>query len=152
MLNWLLQNKEWVFSGIGVEIITILCTWLVSRRSATTFPRLRVELAFGCLTFGPKLSEQMLIFTVANPGERPIQLTGIKIPLKQSALFFPALAGERRLPCMLDPGTNLKFWVELSEVEAAIKSKGYRGKIGIHAVVSDALGHEHSSNLVKMGT
>jgi hypothetical protein len=106
MLNWLLQNKEWVFSGVGVGNITVFLTWLISRRPVARFPSLQVDLAFGCLTFGPELSDQMLPFTVANPGERPIQIAGIKVPLKKRGLFFPELGGERRLSVLLGPVKN----------------------------------------------
>ena len=27
-INWICQNKEWIFSGIGITIITIGCTVL----------------------------------------------------------------------------------------------------------------------------
>ena len=27
-MNWLLHNKEWIFSGIGVFIIALIINWL----------------------------------------------------------------------------------------------------------------------------
>ncbi len=36
MLRWLLENKQWVFSGIGVAIITWIATLVVRRKSSGT--------------------------------------------------------------------------------------------------------------------
>jgi hypothetical protein len=159
ILDWLQHNKEWVFSGGGVTVIVAvfaLLRWLF--RSATPnapplprVPSLQVNLAFGGLTYDgpPYLSDQMLLFTVANPSERPVQLTGIRLPLKNGAnMVFPHLEGERRLPCMIEPGTNSKFWVKLSEVEASIRSRDYIGSVKIRAVATDALGNDYTSNPV----
>src|SRR5919199_533355 len=76
---------------------------------------------------------------VANASERPVQLTSIRLPLKKSNMLFPDLAGEKRLPCMIEPGTNVKFWVELSDVQASIHGRGTAGSLKIHVVATDAL-------------
>src|ERR1700682_1308948 len=115
-------------------------------------PSLRVKLAFGCLTYEPGLGPNMLLFTVANPSDRPVQLKGIRVPLKSGAnLFFPDLEGERRLPCVIEPGTSVMFWVELSDVEASFRGRNCTGPIALHAVATDALGNEHVSNSVDIG-
>jgi hypothetical protein len=152
VLDWLQHNKEWVFSGVGVAAMTAIASWFVSRRTTRlSIPRLRVNLAFGFLTYdGPELSAQMLIFTVANPADRRLQLTCISVPLKKANLVFPSLDGEQRLPCWVEPGTNLKFWVKLSDVEDTLRHRGYTGAMNIHAVASDALGNEYTSNPVKI--
>ena len=31
-MQWLLNNKEWVFSGIGISIIGTLANWLFMRK------------------------------------------------------------------------------------------------------------------------
>ncbi len=80
-----------------------------------------------------------------------MQLTSIRAPLKGKTMIFHHLEGERRLPCMVDPGTNVKFWVPLSEVEASIRSHKFAGPIKIHAVASDALDNEYVSNTVTVG-
>ena len=114
-------------------------------------PSLRVKLAFGCLVDGPELSEQMLLFTVANPNyDRPVQLVSLHLPLKGVAdLVFPYLDGERRMPCIVEPGTKFTFWVSLSAVETTLRSRNYTGPI--HAVATDAPGNEHVSNSVNIG-
>jgi hypothetical protein len=151
MINWLWNNKEWIFSGIGVAVLFSLISWFFRKRTENSERRnLKVNLAFGFLASGPRLSDQMILLTVANPGERAIQITAVRIPVGKNALYFLNLDGERRLPCLVDPGTNLKFWVELTEIERALKSRGYRGKIKIRAVVADALGAEHKSNPVRV--
>ena len=117
-------------------------------------PGLQVSLAFGHLTYEgpPYLGDQMLLFTVANPSDRPAQLTGIRLPLENGTnMVFPHLDGEKRLPCMIEPGTSSKFWVKLSDVEASIRSKGYAGSLNLHAVASDGLGNDYESNTVTVG-
>jgi hypothetical protein len=151
VLDWLQHNKEWVFSGVGVAAVTAIASWFVSRRTTRlSTPRLRVNLAFGFLTYGPELSAQMLIFTVANPADRRLQLTCISIPLKEASLVFPSLDGEQPLPCWVEPGANLKFWVTLSDVEDTLRHRGHTSTMNIHAVASDAVGNEYPSNSVKL--
>lgn len=161
IVDWFQHNKEWVFSGIGVTgILSIIAVvrWLFrpAIKRAQPPPRppaLQVNLAFGHLTYEgpPYLSDQMLLFTIANPSERAAQLTGIRLPLKNgSNMVFPYLDGEKRMPCMIEPGTSSKFWVKLSDVEASIRSAGYNGGTQIHAVATDALGNQYPSNFLKL--
>ena len=90
--------------------------------------------------------------TVANPSDKPAQLTGIRLPLKiGSNMVFPYLDGEKRLPCMVEPGTNTKFWVRLSDVEAGVRNPAYSFKTEIHAVATDGLGNDYASNTVSIG-
>jgi hypothetical protein len=161
VLDWLQHNKEWVFSGGGITVILggiALFRWLFT--SATPgapihrAPALQINLGFGGLTYDgpPYMSDQMLLFSIANPSERPVQLASIRVPLKGKTMVFQHLEGERRLPCMVDPGTNVKFWVPLSDVEATIQSHNFTGPIKIHAVASDALDNDYASNTVTLGS
>jgi len=161
ILDWLQHNKEWVFSGVGIPLATglfFLVRWIFRRPTPNTalsqprLPALKVSLAFGFLTYGPELSDQMLLFTVGNPSERPAQLTAIRVPINKGGnMVFPFLDGEKHLPCMIQPGTSSKFWVKLSDVEASIRSKGRAGSLNIHAVASDGLGNDYNSNTVSVG-
>ena len=108
ILDWLQHNKEWVFSGVGTPGAFLLLRAIFRRPTPNTptplpprNPALSVNLAFGELTYDgpPYLSDQMLIFTVANPSERPIQLTGIRLPLKDGAnMVFPHLDAKDGCP------------------------------------------------------
>jgi hypothetical protein len=102
---------------------------------------------------GSELSDEMLLFAVANPGDKPIQLTSIRLPLEDGAnMVFPYMEGERRLLCFVAPFTSLKFWVKLSDVEESIRGRGnYTGSTKIHAVATDALDNEYISNSVDIG-
>ncbi len=35
-MNWILDNKEWVFSGIGVFVLGIVGSWLYRRSRASS--------------------------------------------------------------------------------------------------------------------
>jgi hypothetical protein len=72
VIEWLKHNKEWVFSGAGLVISGWILSWLRSRHAPARAPAsLQINLAFGLLAHGPKLSDQMLLSTVANPSDRP---------------------------------------------------------------------------------
>ena len=163
ILGWLQHNKEWIFSGIGIPVATglfFLLRAVFRPATANTLaplpprnPALSVNLSFGALTYDgpPYLSDQMLIFTVANPSERPIQLAGIRLPLKNGAsVIFPHLDGEKQLPCMIEQGTSSKFWVNLSDVQMSVRSRGYPSPLDLHAVASDGLGNSYESNSVTL--
>lgn len=118
ILDWLQHNKEWFFSGAGVTVVlAVIALFRWFSRLATSAPPaldsgLRISLAFGGLTYDgpPYLSDQMLIFTVANSSHRPVQLTSIRLPLKDGAnMVFPHLDGDNRLPCIVAPGSSNKF-------------------------------------------
>jgi hypothetical protein len=150
ILDWLKHNKEWVFSGVGVAIIAAIYGF-IKLLALLGHQRLRVGLSFGLISHGPRLSDQMLLFKVANPTEKVIQITSITIPLKGgSNLIFPSLAGEKQLPCAVDPGHNIKFWIEVSEVKRSLMAHGYVGRVKVRAVVSDALDGEHKSNYIRI--
>lgn len=34
MFNWILENKEWLFSGIGVLVITLILNFIFRNRNA----------------------------------------------------------------------------------------------------------------------
>jgi hypothetical protein len=154
VINWLKHNREWVFSGCGLLFfsgLTALFRWIMSRNSHLHTSNFRVEMSFGCIGYGPKLSEQMLFFTVTNAGKKPAQITGLKLPLSAGHnMFFPDLGGEKPIPCFIEGETSLRFWNELKEVQLALSAYGCSGKTVIRAVVTDGTGAEHQSSAVKI--
>jgi hypothetical protein len=157
VLDWLQHNKEWVFSGAGVTVVLgfmALVRWLFKPKTANSnVAALQIKLGFGGLTYDgpPYLGDQMMLLSVANPSDRPVQLTGIHVPLNGANMVFLHLDGETRMPCMIAPGTNVKFWVPLSDVQASLRSRNFTTPLKIHAVASDALGNEYPSNPVTLG-
>jgi hypothetical protein len=153
VFKWLQHNKEWVFSGCGIT--AVLAFWgvfrlLLSRKSHVHISHLRVNMTFGFVSYGPEHSGQMLLFTVTNIGGNPSQIAGVTVRLSGNRnLLFHNLAGERRIPCFIDPGTSLKFWTDLKEVQLTLSGHGYSGKI--RAVVTDGTGVEYQSNSVRLG-
>lgn len=144
-LKWLHDNKEWVFSGCGLLVITGMFH-LLKRLFGSPPVGLRIEVAFGFLTFGPKVSDQMLIFTVTNRAEKAMRIASIKVPLgKQGNMFFYDLDGERSLPCYIEPGTSLKFWTGLKELEGSLREQGIVGQRSLAAIVTDGVGVEYRS-------
>ena len=152
LLNWLQHNKEWVFSGCGVSfglVLLGLFRFLLSRKSHVYISQLRVNMTFGMLSYGAELSDQMLLFTVTNIGKNPSQIAGITVRLSGNRhLFFHNLGGERGIPCFVNPGTSLRFWTELKNVQLTLSSQGYSGKI--RAVVTDGIGVRYQSNSVRL--
>jgi hypothetical protein len=146
VLHWLHNNKEWVFSGCGLLIVPSslsFAKWILKRR---TINGLSIDISSGFLTFGPGLSDQMLIYTVANHSDRPMQIANIKLPLgERGNLFFPQLEGEQTLPCLIDRGTSLKFWIPANEVQASLREQGFQGQYSLHAIVVDGVGNETPS-------
>src|ERR1700739_4068287 len=101
ILDWLQQNKEWVFSGAGVTIAAAIVGLLVSAMTSGAHkrrpPALQLNLAFGHLTYEgpPYLRNQMLLFTVTNPSDRVTQLSSIRLPLRNASnMVFPHLNDE----------------------------------------------------------
>lgn len=37
VIDWIIQNKEWVFSGIGVAIITLMLGFLYKKKSVRNY-------------------------------------------------------------------------------------------------------------------
>jgi hypothetical protein len=153
ILDWLQHNKDWVFSGAGVTVvlgIVAILRWLFKPKAANpNTPALQIKLGFGGLTYDgpPYLSDQMMLFSVANPtSDRPTQLTSIHLPLNGANMVFPHLDGERQMPCMIAPATAVRFWVPLSDVKERLRSRGFAFPLTIQAVASDALGNEYASD------
>jgi hypothetical protein len=163
VLDWLQHNREWVFSGAGFALIsgiTGLVRWLGRPKAPDTTRAVsvmatdvvRVELGFGAFTYDvpPYLGDQMLMLKVANANHRPVKLAGIRLPLRGANMFFPGLEGERRLPCVIDPGADVKFWVPLEEIKAALRNRNYKSPAQICVIASDALDNEYASNSVTL--
>ena len=76
-----------------------------------------------------------------------MRLTGIRIPVKNEGnMVFPYLEGNAACRAGL-PGTNVKLCVPLVQVQTNIRRRGH---VKIRAVGSDALGHDYTSNAVKV--
>lgn len=37
-MNWIIQNSEWVFSGIGVTVILTVLGWIFKKRNVNSQP------------------------------------------------------------------------------------------------------------------
>jgi hypothetical protein len=100
----------------------------------------------GFLTYGPELSDVMLIFEVANPGEKPVTVSAVEILLRKEKAIFPNVQGTNRLPFELSSGKNASFWTPANEFEVDLQRQGYKGKLKIKANFRDAVGNNYPSN------
>jgi hypothetical protein len=85
--------------------------------------RVKVKHSFAFLTFGPELSEQMLLITAVNVGRSPIEITGWGIDVGGGTSLFVSnpIPGSTPLPTTVDGGHHAKFFMELAEHERAVK-------------------------------
>jgi hypothetical protein len=130
-------------TGLGLSIYNTI----QARRD--TRPKLRVNVSFGFLTYGPELSDQKIFFEVGNPWDQSVTLASTCIPLPgKGSMAFLQLDGERQMPVVLTPGMSTRFWLNSAELEAeTIKAGiGRHGKFQVMA--RDALGDEYLSNEV----
>ena len=114
-------------------------------------PRLVAEISNGFLTFGPELSETMLIFEIANPGEIPVKISTVEIAWKKKSLvFIGGIEGTRKFPFELEAGDSAKFWIPIKRVASSLKEEqGCIGSENIRAKFKSAVGNEYLSKKIK---
>jgi hypothetical protein len=100
--------------------------------------KISIKMSFGCLTSDNALSDQMLLFEISNPGNKPVTVTGPKVilPDKQN-MYFPNIGTNVGFPTTIEPGKNVIAWVPLSVIKTNLKSAGYSGTIRLKSSVED---------------
>ena len=136
------------FVAIGTLLFTIY-SHSVSRRDKQT--QLFTSIKNGFLTFGPELSDTMLLIEIANRDDKPIKIKGIGILAKKNFIFFPrGIEGTATLPFQLEPGDGETFWTPLKEFAESLHREGYKGKTKIRSSVNTATGEQFTSKPFKI--
>jgi hypothetical protein len=120
-----------------------LYNFFIQRRAQR--PTLTAKVSSGLLTFGPNLSDPMLLMEVANPGDKKVVVSGVEIPLGQKKMVFPKMHGTKTMPFELHPGENASFWTPLREFAVSLKQEGFRGKVKVRACFRTAVGQNFFS-------
>ena len=149
-MTWVEANALAIVAAIvalyGAVLSTI--TYRASRRDKQRV--IGATLRYGFLTFGSKLSDPHLLLQASNPGHVPVTVRSavVVFPDKWQAIVPPG-HGEARLPLDLAPGAGCTFWLDVREIAAALRQRGYRGKVRIRCEFGDATGATHRSKPFK---
>ena len=109
-------------------------------------PRLLAKLSNGFLTYGPELSDVMVLLEVSNPGEKAVKISVVEIIWKKNKLVFIAgIDGTTKLPFDLQPGDKATFWTPIKEVARTLKKQDGSGKQSIKACFRTAVDHDFVS-------
>jgi hypothetical protein len=107
--------------------------------------QIRVTMSYGFLTFGPNLSDQMLILNASNPGQRDLSLTGVGILLPTKQQLAILSEGSSPLPHHLTQGTSITHWTPVQEMKRMLRDRNFPGTVNVTAYYSDAVGARHYS-------
>lgn len=122
--------------GLGLSIYNTM----QARRDKR--PKLRVNVSFGFLAFGPRLSDQKTFFEVGNGWNQPVTLASLCMPLPgKRSMAFPQLDGEMPMPVVLTPGQSTKFWMNSDDLEAETLQAGIGHRAKFRIIARDALGN-----------
>jgi len=146
MVEWLKDNALAIVTAVVAAYGAVLSTVAILQNRRKSQRRLVIGLSHGLLTFGPRLSDDHILISVANDGVLPVTVRsiGIRLPDGKTAIIPPD-QGEFRAPYELAPGQGGNFWVSTNEFLASLKEKGYRGQVRIRGVVGDAVGTQFIS-------
>lgn len=120
MLQWINQNKEWVFSGAGVAVVSFVL-WLIGYlRTHSKRPLVTVSPALA----GGGGSEpiDLLTVTIQNRSERPLYLGNVMIELDSGQnVFFDrdGITGEAQHKRKLDAGDSFTFHLSKAQLLTA---------------------------------
>ena len=121
-----------------------LYQWHAARR--TRPPSVTTRLHVGYWTYGPKLSECMLLIEVASGEVKPVRITALELELDRTVIWFTGgIEGTVSLPFDVVTGQPATFWIPLAEVQRELLGKGFRRTIDLRATARDVFGNAHSS-------
>ena len=147
MVQWLRDNA---LALVSTAVAALLSTIAILQSRKRTERRLVTKVSYGFLVFGPKLSEQHLIVSVANDSLHPVTVRSISLRLPGGCtVIIPPGQGEFNLPFELAPGRGGNFWVSIAALSGSLMEEGYRGRVKLRSVVGDAVGTEFVSRSIR---
>ena len=109
-------------------------------------PKLVAKISNGFLTYGPELSDVMVLLEVTNPGEKAVKITAVEIMWKKRKIvFISGIEGTNKIPFDLPSGDKETFWTPIKEVARALKKEGCTGRESIKACFRTAVDSEFVS-------
>jgi hypothetical protein len=147
MLDFLSRNKEWIFSGVGIALVTLVIAFgsSIVARARRHLPTVRVSAA--CVSWGPGQLVDTLVITVQNPpGHHVLYIGNIFLELSTREQFITMrdpftghAQGARR---ELQPGDSLTYHIPLSDiVESGLPPRAFKC-----AAARDSLDHVYRSS------
>lgn len=130
----------------------ILSTYVYRRQRLDRKPIIQVTKAFGVQAIpGIGISDQMLILTASNLGERSVHLQSsvLELPDRRSLVCF-STPGNTRFPHELVPGTSCNSFFPLSEVEKTLRQYGF-ANVPVVGLFRDEVGREFRSDPFVLG-
>lgn len=142
-----LPHIEWQVGVTAVLAVygALLSTYntYVTRKQNRT--EVRVTVKYGFLTFGPNLSDQVLLIEASNPGRRAITLTSVGLVLPTGQQLVITAEGSSPLPHHLTEGTSITHWTDAREMAHLVRNKGFARAVRIRGFYNDAVGVRHYS-------
>jgi len=125
-------------------LILSIYNFIVDRRDKAI--RLIAKIGNGFLTYGPELSDLMLLLDIANVGEKAVKISTVEIKWKKREIvFFKGIDGTAKVPFELPPGDSAKFWIPIKEVATALKKEGCTDREYVKACFRTAVDSEFLS-------
>ena len=125
MIDFLVQNKEWVFSGIGVTVLVAIIAFGRKVLSAVQAGPVRVRVAGAIIDSGMGRFTDALAITVLNAGQQPVFLGNVFLELNTREKLVPLLdevTGESQQQRRLEPGQQFTFHITANMLRRTGKS------------------------------
>jgi hypothetical protein len=107
-----------------------------------------VKITFGWLTYGPNLSDDMVMVGASNPGHRAVTLTSVGFLLPDGRQLALMTEGSKPLPHHLSEGTSIQHWIPQHELIETLRKQRFSGPVKLRGFYNDAVGATHLSKPV----
>jgi len=128
--------------GVGLTTYTVIKSNRAKKRV------LSVSLSTGYIPrwHNGNLGPQLLLITVANPGDRKATINVPYLGLPDGKnLFTPMPLTNVKFPFRLEEGENCSIWIEMNQIKHSLLEQGYSGVVRLKGKVSDGTGKIYTS-------
>lgn len=108
--------------------------------------QVKVTMSLAVLGTSPEVTD-IVALTAANPGSRPVTLTGVTVEMPDEnkyVLFKPG--GDVSLPYTLEDGKNCTQWLKTRGLAEWLRKEGHSGVVRLVGVFRDAVGTRYHSS------
>lgn len=91
------------------------------------------------------ISPLYVFFEITNTGRNDAEISRLYVAPKgdMRPAYEGVFEGGRDLPCTLQSGEVVRFWIRAKTLAAALKEAGYSGRPRVRLVAEDGLGNDH---------